>query len=187
MGTWLQRVMPWRRVVSTIATPMVAGGSHRGGRSVIALAVVVLVWIGIAACGGSSGGKSAVDSTRATSTGSEERPSLGRDGQPAAGRSHARVGRGSSGGNPEGMPVAGPHGSDLAFRRRLVRFAACLRHGGVKVPPTHLSSRGSELDATGFNVSSARARATWTRCRGAIGGTFFHRPPAGARPSSSRP
>jgi len=56
------------------------------------------------------------------------------------------------------------------YRQALIRFAACMRENGVKVPDPNTSGNGSVFNTKGLETNSAKFRNAEAKCRGALRG-----------------
>jgi hypothetical protein len=129
--------------------------SHPRGSFVAVLVALLLVCLGLAACGGSAGGsQGGVVSASAVST-------TGRDQAPS--------------GPP--IPARGKRLSNPAFRQTLTKFVVCLQKHGAAVPTPSTSGSGPVLNTKAIDTSSAKFKAAWARCRGSVDlGSAFNKP-----------
>jgi hypothetical protein len=135
-------------------------GKQRSGRSALVI-VLMVVCVGLAACGGS---------TSSQAKGASAGAGSGRTGPL---RSDARLKRASMG------------AGTAAVRGALTKFAACLHRSGVDVPISRSSRGGAALDIKGIDTSGTRFKAAWVKCRGAVDmGRAFHKFQAGVRPAT---
>ncbi len=66
----------------------------------------------------------------------------------------------------------GPRANSPAFRQALVKFAACMRENGVKLPEPNNSGKGPIFDTKGVNTASTQFRAAERKCSASLRGAF---------------
>jgi len=133
--------------------------AHRyiAGATPVAL---LLVCVGLSACGDSLASRVASTSTARATVGV----------QPVGAR---------RGADPE-RPAAS---------QTLLQFAACVRRNGVDVRVLKPTGKGPVLDTDGIDTSTVQFKAAWARCRLDVnlGGAFHIREGSGERPGISAP
>jgi hypothetical protein len=72
-----------------------------------------------------------------------------------------------------------------AFRQALVKFAACMRENGVKLPEPNNSGKGPIFDTKGVNTASTQFRAAERKCSASLRGAFGGGAAGGGGPASA--
>jgi hypothetical protein len=95
--------------------------------------------------------------------------------------------------------------NSAAARSALTKYAACMREGGVNLPPPNTTGNGPVFNTKGINTSSASFKAAEQKCQSDLSGAFGGRrrppgtseggapggaegaPPAGGSPGGEEP
>jgi hypothetical protein len=161
-------------------------GKQQPGQAPLAI-VLMVVCVGLAACGGSTNSQ---DKGASAGAGSAETGPL-RPGsnvkQASTGPSASSTGPlstavGGQSANGRSRPVQAGASKTAAVREALTKFAACLHQRGVDVPISQNSRSGAALNIKGIDTGATRFKAAWAKCRGAVDvGRVFHKLQAGLR------
>jgi hypothetical protein len=79
----------------------------------------------------------------------------------------------------------GPRANSPAFRQGLVKFAACMRENGVKLPEPNNSGKGPIFDTKGVNTASTQFKAAERKCSSSLRGAFGGGAASGGAPPGS--
>jgi hypothetical protein len=75
--------------------------------------------------------------------------------------------------------------SNPAFKQALLKFAACMRENGVKLPEPNNSGKGPIFDTKGVNTASTQFRAAERKCSTSLRGAFGGGAASGGAPPGS--
>ena len=84
-----------------------------------------------------------------------------------------------------GVFRGGPRANNRAFRQALVKFAACMRENGVKLPEPNNSGKGPIFDTKGIDTASTQFRAAERKCATVLRGAFGGGAAGGGGPGSA--
>jgi hypothetical protein len=84
-----------------------------------------------------------------------------------------------------GVFRGGPRANNRAFRQALVKFAACMRENGVKLPEPNNSGKGPIFNTKGIDTASTQFRAAERKCATSLRGAFGGGAAGGGGPGSA--
>jgi hypothetical protein len=187
---------------------------HRLQRLIATVAIASVAAVALAACGSSSkSGSSSATNSADTTKGSTSRSNQFASLRACLQKAGINLGSASSGGQsgnggppgagggfklPEGVsqakfqealkkcgggfPAGGRPGLNSATARAaLTKYAACMRENGVSLPAANTSGNGPVFNTKGINTSSAAFKSAQQKCQSKLKGAFGSggRPPGG--------